>query len=67
FYLNYFGPQSIGCSVIVKTSADKLRATFIESKMEIDKSLFIHDLPSDYIFAPGYMSNNMLIKQTIVL
>ncbi|WP_185153547.1 hypothetical protein, partial [Fulvivirga lutimaris] len=66
-YLNYFGPQSNGCTIKIESSEDHLSAIFIESKMGIDKSLFIHDLPSDHIFAPGYMSNNMLIKQTIEL
>lgn len=66
-YLNYFGPQSNGCTVKIESSEEKLSATFIESIMGIDKSLFIHNLPSDHIFAPGNMSNNMLIKQTIVL
>ncbi len=67
YYLNYFGPQSNGCSVIIETSKKELIATFIESKMGIDSNLFIHKLPEDYIFAPGQMSNNMLIKQTIAL
>ena len=66
-YLNYFGPPSSGCRVTIETTENHLKATFIESKMGIDKKIFIHELPSDYIFAPGYMSNNMFMKQTVVL
>lgn len=66
-YLSYFGPQSSGSSVIIETEKEVLTSTFIESKMGIDSKLLLHELPADYIFAPGYMSNNMFIKQTIEL
>ncbi|QSE97004.1 M28 family peptidase [Fulvivirga lutea] len=65
--LQYYGAPSSGCILKIKAKPGTMTIPLVESKMSIANALLTTPLPEDFIWAPGYMSNNMFIKRTIDL
>ncbi|OMP77905.1 M28 family peptidase [[Flexibacter] sp. ATCC 35208] len=66
--ISFYAPPAEG--VLVTFSCDagqEARLTLIDRKIGLPETLLRKKLPSNMIYAPGYMSNTTQIKQTIVL
>ncbi len=66
--LQYYAPARSGARIEVIAAGDgPISVVLVESKIEIDPKLLTYTLPDHYVFGTGSMSNNMLLKQTIIL